>query len=198
MLWHTLGSWTISVRYYPDPTCHWGVMARTRIFSMCALWPWPWRYDLRSRSWHTLGSWTISVWNIIKIQIGKEEFSPDTDSWYVCTVTLTLEIWPWVKVMAHPWAMDNCEKYYPDWTSGYEVMALTLCEQTDRVILIYPPPQTLFAGGGGGGIINRWQYSVFWFAFNTTPFSIATVKKHYTKELWAIYFIHSNLYMYIV
>ena len=41
------------VKYYPDPTWQWGVMARTQISSMCALWPWPWRYDLGSRSWHT-------------------------------------------------------------------------------------------------------------------------------------------------
>ena len=29
------------------------------------LWPWPWVYDLGSRSWHTLGSWTTIVWNIM-------------------------------------------------------------------------------------------------------------------------------------
>ena len=55
------------VKYYPDPTWQWEVMARTGISSMCALWPWPWRYDLGSRSWHTLGSWTTVVWNIIQI-----------------------------------------------------------------------------------------------------------------------------------
>ena len=32
----------------------------TQFLGMYALWPWPWRYDVRSRSWHTLGSWTIS------------------------------------------------------------------------------------------------------------------------------------------
>ena len=51
-------------------------MARTRIFGMCALWPWPWRYDLGSRSWHPLGSWTTIVWNIIRIQRGSEELWP--------------------------------------------------------------------------------------------------------------------------
>ena len=65
-------------------------------------------------------------------------FDPDTDFsiWYVCIVTSTLEIWSWVKV-----------KYYPDRASGYEVMARTRCEQSDRqmdrVIPIYmytPPP----------------------------------------------------------
>ena len=42
-------------------------------------------------------------------------YCPDTDFRYVFTVTLTLEIWPWVKVMTHPWVMNNnCVKYYPD------------------------------------------------------------------------------------
>ena len=44
----------------------------------------------------------------------------------LCTVTLTLEIWPWVKVVTHPWVMDNnCVKYYPDTTWQWEVMAWT-------------------------------------------------------------------------
>ena len=38
---------------------------------MCALWPWPWRYGLVTRSWHTLGSWTTNVWKIIQIQQGE-------------------------------------------------------------------------------------------------------------------------------
>ena len=137
-------------------------------FVMCALWPWPWRYDLGSRSWLTLGSWTTIVWNIIQIQHGSEElwpghrlwvcvhcdldlggmtldrshdtplshgqqlceilsrsnmavrrYGPDTDYGYVCTLTLTLEIWRWVNVMTHLWVMDNdCVKYYPDRTRG--------------------------------------------------------------------------------
>ena len=163
------------VIYYPDPTLQWGVMDRTRIFGICALRPWPWRYKLGSRSWHTLGSWITIVWNIIQIQLGSEElwpghgfsvyvhcdldlgdmtlgqshdtplgnrqevceilsrsnlavrsYGPDTDLWYVCTVTLTLEIWPWVKVMTHPWVMDNnCVKYYPDPTWQWGVMDRT-------------------------------------------------------------------------
>ena len=37
----------------------------------------------------------------------------DMDFGYVCTVTLTLEIWTLVKVMAHPWVMDNnCVIYW--------------------------------------------------------------------------------------
>ena len=146
-------------------------MARTQILGMCALWPWPWRYDLESRSWHTLESWTTIMWNIIQIQLGSEEswlrhrflvclhfdldgmtFSQghdtplshgqqlceilsrsnlavrshgsDTDFWYVCTLTLT--VWPSVKVMTHPWVMDNnCVKYYPDPTLKWGVMART-------------------------------------------------------------------------
>ena len=64
------------VKYYTDPTWQWGVMARTRISSKCALWTWPWRYDLESTSWQTLGSWTTIVWNIIQIQLGSEELWP--------------------------------------------------------------------------------------------------------------------------
>ena len=67
------------VIYYPDPTWQLGVMAWTRILGMCALWPWPWRYDLGSRSWHILGSWTIIVWNIIQIGQGVKELWPGHD-----------------------------------------------------------------------------------------------------------------------
>ena len=36
----------------------------------------------------------------------------DTDCGYVCTVTLNYKRWHWVKVMIHPWTMDNnCVKY---------------------------------------------------------------------------------------
>ena len=150
-------------------------MVGTRISGICALWPWPWRYDLESRSWHIFGSWTTIVWNIIQIQFGSKELWPghgfpvyvhcdldlgdmilsqghdtflghghqlceilsrsnlavrsygqDTDFRYMCTVTLTLEIWSGVKVMTHPWVMDNnCVKYYPDPTWQWRVMART-------------------------------------------------------------------------
>ena len=43
------------------------------VLDMCAVWPWPWRYVIGSRSWHNLWSWTITVWNIIQIQLGSEE-----------------------------------------------------------------------------------------------------------------------------
>ena len=64
---------------------------------------------------------------------------------------------------------NNCVKYYPDRTSGYEVMARTRCEQTDRQMErqtdgqtdrqgdSYIPSQTLF---WGGGIINTWMLCV--------------------------------------
>ena len=64
------------VKYYPHQTWQSGVMARTRISSICALWPWHWRYDLGSRSWHFLGSWTTIVWNIIHIKHGSQELWP--------------------------------------------------------------------------------------------------------------------------
>ena len=44
----------------------------------------------------------------------------------VCTVTSTLDICPWVKVMTYSLVIDNkCVKYYPDPTWQREVMALT-------------------------------------------------------------------------
>ena len=65
--------------------------------------------------------------------LAMRSYGPYKDFGYVCTVTLTLEIWPWVKVMTHPWVMDNnCVKLYPDRTREYEVMAQIRCEQMDR------------------------------------------------------------------
>ena len=53
----------------------------------------------------------------------KSNLAVGSDFGYVCTVTLTLEIWPW--------DMDNnFVKYYPDQTREQKVMAKTPCEQT--------------------------------------------------------------------
>ena len=65
------------VKYYPDPTCQWWIIAQKRILGMCALWPW--RYDLGSRSWHTLGSWATIVWNIIQIGLVVTKLWPGHD-----------------------------------------------------------------------------------------------------------------------
>ena len=87
------------VKNYPDPIWQWGVIAQTRISSMCALWPWPWRYDLGSRSWHTLGSWTTIVWNYIQIGQGSRKLRPGHDvnrrtdrqtGWFLYTPPQTL------------------------------------------------------------------------------------------------------------
>ena len=69
-------------------------------------------------------------------------YGPDTDLGYVCTVTLTLEIWPWVKVMTHPWVMDNdVVKYYPHPTWQWGVIARTqiwVCVNFDLDLEIWP------------------------------------------------------------
>ena len=50
---------------------------------------------------------------ISRSNMAVRSYGPDTDFGYVCTVTLTLEVRPWVNVMTHPWVMDNnCVKYY--------------------------------------------------------------------------------------
>ena len=68
-----------------------------------------------------------------------KSYGPDTDFRYMCTVTLTLEVWPWIKVMTQYSVMDNnCAKilsrsnlavksYGPETDFGY------VC--TDSVIL---------------------------------------------------------------
>ena len=64
----------------------------TQILGICALWPWPWRYDLRSRSWHNFGLWTTIAWNIIKIH-GSEELHCMAQTWILGMYAL----WPWHK-----------------------------------------------------------------------------------------------------
>ena len=137
------------VKHYLDPTWQWGVMVRTRILGMCALWPWPWRYDLKSRSWHTLGSWTTVVWNIIQIQLGSEELWPGHRFWV--RVHCDLDLGDMILGQGHDTPLGHgqqlCEilsrsdkwlrSYGPDtmWTDG----------QTGW--FLYTPPPTLFAGG---------------------------------------------------
>ena len=66
-------------------------------------------------------------------------YSPDTDFWYVCTVTMTLKIWTWVKVMTHPCVMENnCVKYYPDPTWHWWVMARTRIYTVTLTLEIWP------------------------------------------------------------
>ena len=66
------------VNNYPGAIWQWGVMTRTRILGMFALWPWPLRYDLGSKSWHILGSWTTILWSIIQIGQGVRSYGSDT------------------------------------------------------------------------------------------------------------------------
>ena len=113
------------VKYYPDPTWQWGVMARTRILGMCAVWPWPWRYDIGSRSWHTFGSWTTIVWNIIQIKLGSGEL------WLWILGMCALWPWPlrydlgsrsWHTLWSRSW---HTLKYYLDPTWQWGVIART-------------------------------------------------------------------------
>ena len=103
---------------------------------MCKLWPWPWRYDPQWRSWYDCviyyqgPTWQCGV-------MALQGFG------YVRTVTLTLKIWPSVKVMIDTpvgHGQQLCEilsrsdkwvrRYDPDtmWTDGQ------IERQTDRGI----------------------------------------------------------------
>ena len=143
------------VKYYPDPTWQWGVMARTWISGTCALWPWPWRYDNRSRSWHFLGSWTTIVLNIIQIQLASEELWPVHG--FPVRVHCDLDLGDMALGQGHDTPLVQgqqlCEiisrsdkgvrSYGPDtmWTDGQTD------RRTDRQGDSYIPPQTLFARG---------------------------------------------------
>ena len=115
------------VKYYQDPTRQLGDVAQSWNLGIheCALWPWLWRYDLRSRPWHTRGLWTI-VYNIIQIQHISEELWPRQGFWVSVQYDLDLGDMTWVKVTTHPWVMDNnIVKYFPDPTWQLGVMAQT-------------------------------------------------------------------------
>ena len=101
-------------------------MAEIRISGMCALWPWPWSYDFGSKHDQPLTHGQQLCEILSRSNMAAKSYGPDIDFVYKCTVTLALEIWPWVKVMTHPWVMDNnCVKYYPDQTWQWRVMART-------------------------------------------------------------------------
>ena len=95
------------------------------------VWPWPWRYtsNLYPRSWHTLGPLTSIVWNtcIIQIQHGNEELAGHG---FCYDHTLTWEVWPWSKVITHPWIMDNNSVKYPE---GVRSDGHDLNRQTDEI-----------------------------------------------------------------
>ena len=125
--WHTLGSWTTIV---------WNII-QIQLGSE-ELWPGH-AFPVCVHCNLDLGDMTLGQGNDTPLGHGQKlceifsrsnlavrSYDPDTHFQYVCTVTLTSEIWPWVKVMTHPWVMDNnCVKYYPDPTWQWGVMART-------------------------------------------------------------------------
>ena len=51
-------------------------------------------------------------------------YGKDTNFCYVCTVTLTSPIWPWVKVMTQPWVLENnCVNYHQNQRCQSKVIA---------------------------------------------------------------------------
>ena len=120
-------------KYYLDPTWQWRVMDWRRILGMCALWPWPWNFDLGSSSWHILGSWTTIVWNIIQIQHDSE------GSW-------TIIVWNIIQirqVVKKLWPGHDVNRRTHGQTDGRTDRRTD--GQTDGWFLY--TPQTLFAGG---------------------------------------------------
>ena len=87
-------SWYHCVIHYQYPTWQWGVMARARFFGMFALWPWHQNMTLGQGHDTSLGHWQ-QLCEILSISnLAVRSYNPDKDFGYVCTVTLTLEVWP--------------------------------------------------------------------------------------------------------
>ena len=58
-----------------------------------------------------------------RFKMGVRSYGPDTDFQYICTLTLTLEISPWVKIIIDPLVKDNKSvKYYSNQTWQWGVM----------------------------------------------------------------------------
>ena len=57
------------------------------------------------------------MWRHIDVQAEWRQKKVTAKWTQILAVTLTLEIWPWVKVMPHHWVLDNnCVKYHPNAT----------------------------------------------------------------------------------
>ena len=106
-------SWYDCVKYHQDSTWQWRVMTQIRILECvhCDL-------DLGDMTLSQCHDTPFGYWQQLceilwRSNLAMKSYGLDTDFGYVCTVTLTLEIWPWVMVMTYPWVMvNNCEKYY--------------------------------------------------------------------------------------
>ena len=128
------------VKYHPNPSYQWKVLAQKHIFAMCVLWPWPWRYDPESRSWHNLRSWTTILWSINPNQVTPEKFWPGHRFLLCmhCYLDLCNMAFSLVKVMKYPWVIDNiCLNYRPNTRWQWKVLALTWIMTVPTVILTW-------------------------------------------------------------
>ena len=107
------------VKYYPDPIRQWGDMSRTWFLGMCGdLW------DINSGESHDtpfgLGQQLCEILSRSDLTVRRY----GSNTYFGCTMTLTLEVWLLVKLITHP-LDNNCVKYYPVQTWQYWVMAWT-------------------------------------------------------------------------
>ena len=59
---------------------------------VCALWPWPYEYDLGPRSWYTLWLRKEACETLSRSNSAVRNYDPEKDFSYVCIVNLTLAI----------------------------------------------------------------------------------------------------------
>ena len=105
-------------------------MVCTQNFVICALLPWPCRYDPVSRSWQTFWSWTMILWSI-QIQHGRKELWPGTRILALCALL------PWplrCEIVDKKWSCKEVRSYAP---TRCEQIGLPVCHSKLSYLVHY-------------------------------------------------------------
>ena len=96
--------WTVTLNFWDMTVCEghgtplghwifvWNIhiqLCRMRILSLCA--PWPWKYELVSRSWHIHGLRTTMCEILSRSNLAIRSYGPDKDFSYVLIVILAFD-----------------------------------------------------------------------------------------------------------
>ena len=106
-----------------------------------------------------------------KSNLAVRNYSPDTDFWYVCPVTLTQGPGPW-----HPWVMDNnWEKYYSDLTWQWGFMVRTWIF---GMCALWPRPWRCDLGSRSWHTLWSWATNCWTIVWNIIQIQLGS------EELW--------------
>ena len=112
-------------------------------------------------------------------------YNPDTNFGYMCNVTLTLEIWPWVEVVTHPSVTDNkCVKYH---TNTNRQLGVTARTGIFGMCALWPWSWRFMNGSRSWHTLCSWTISVW---------NIIQIR-HRNEELWPghrfLVYVHCDL-----